>query len=541
MPADLGAQASSIALRDSVIARELQRLVESGRHDAQRWPVLRDVLQDLRATYGTNGWKPLWSTSGIPTLSAKQVTQQLAQIDTRGLSSADYDAARLDALAASSSPHNQALVVEFDVMLTVATTRAVRSLQYGRVPATAAHAQLRFTHEPFDLQATLRTLASSSDAVAIFDGLEPPFLHYRLLKLALARYRVMNVDSSVRALRLRATLRAGERDPGIPVVRRTLITFGDLPMATAVSPGADSLRYDSTLVAAVERFQRRHGLTTDGALGVGTMAQLQRPIADRISQIQLTMERWRWLPHTISTPPPIIVNIPAFRLYAFTRNSDREADLISMDVVVGKAFDHKTPVFSSALRYLVFSPYWDVPPSIARKETIPLARRDPTYLARNEFEIVNNSDVLLGTSDAAVDAVAAGRARIRQRPGPKNALGVVKFIFPNAFNVYLHDTPAQAVFLRSRRDASHGCIRIAEPLRLASFLLRDQTAWDSTRMSEATHRATPLQVDLSQPVPVHMVYATAAARENGELDFYADIYGHDRTLARLLARGYPFP
>jgi murein L,D-transpeptidase YcbB/YkuD len=468
--ADLGSQSVSSTSRDSAVATGLRRVIESGRNASQRWPVLHDVSRDLRTAYGANGWLPLWTTDGVPTEAARIVVQQLAQIDARGLSPADYDVAPLATLVAQPALVTPDAVIRFDMMLSVAATRALSGLQFGRVPASAVHAQLRFVHEPYDVAEALRALAASTDPAVLFDAAEPPFLHYQLLKAALARFRAVTPDTTTLAGLTRGTKRA--RD-------------------------------------------------------------------DRVAQIALTMERWRWLPHTISTPPPIIVNIPAFRLHAFTSNSDREADLISMDVVVGQAFDHKTPVFST-LRYLIFSPYWDVPPSIARKELLPLARRDPSYLRRGEYEAVSNSGAVIGTSSSAINAVAAGHARLRQRPGSKNALGGVKFIFPNSYNVYLHDTPSQSVFLRARRDASHGCVRIAQPLRLASFLLRDQPGWDSTRVAEASHRSAPLQVNLTQPVPVHIVYATAVARENGEVNFYADLYGHDRTLARLLARGYPY-
>lgn len=214
---------------------------------------------------------------------------------------------------------------------------------------------------------------------------------------------------------------------------------------------------------------------------------------------------------------------------------------MNMDVVVGRAYRHRTPVFSSTMRYLIFSPYWDVPPGITRKEILPKAHRDPGFLAREHYEIVSSAGALLGTSAAAVAAVDEGRARIRQKPGAQNSLGGVKFIFPNDHNVYLHDTPAQSLFSRARRDFSHGCIRISQPARLAEFLLRDQAGWDSTTIVAAMRLPMPRQVTLTRPVPVHVVYATAGAREDGVVLFFDDIYGYDRSLAALLAKGYPYP
>ncbi len=258
-----------------------------------------------------------------------------------------------------------------------------------------------------------------------------------------------------------------------------------------------------------------------------------------VKQIMLTLERWRWLPHQFNTTP-IFVNIPAFRLHALAANSDREADMLSMDVVVGAAYDHRTPVFSDMLEYIVFAPYWDVPESIARAELLDRALRDPRMLAVNNYQIVDARERVLKNSVSAVRAVAAGKARIRQLPGGTNALGRVKFVFPNEFNVYMHDTPTQSAFKRDRRDVSHGCIRLANPAALARRLLRDQPAWDSTAIESAMRAREPRRVNLTTGVPVHVVYATAVAREDGTVQFHDDIYRLDAALAAQLARGYPY-
>ena len=473
----------------SPVSEALQRIVSSNRLAAQRWPQLSDVAADLRTVYAGSGWAPLWTQGGRPTASALRTLDQLTQIDARGLDPVDYDVSRLVALTAAlrgsaSVPATPALIAEFDAMLSTAALRALRSLQYGRVSARVAHAQLRFQHEPWDAPSVLRTLTTSADPSRQFAEAEPPYEHYRLLVAALGRYRALASDTAL----LRATVRDTTRKRGAPE----------------------------------------------------SMAALRRRLEARIGQITITLERWRWLPHRFATPP-IIVNIPAFELYAFRGLSERERDVLRMNVVVGKAYDHKTPVFSGALRYLVFSPYWDVPPSIARKEVLPKARRDLAYLTRNAFEIVGANEQVMAMSHAALDAVSAGNARIRQRPGVLNALGSVKFIFPNEFNVYMHDTPAQELFGEARRDFSHGCIRLSRPAELAALLLREQAGWDSTRIAAAMHRPTPLQVSLTTPVPVHVVYATVVARDDGTVVFHDDIYGHDRRLRTLLQGGYPYP
>jgi L,D-transpeptidase YcbB len=529
----------TVYAQSAASAAELIRaVVLDGEHDGQRWPLLSDVTPQLLALYEGTG-TPLWSRDGETTPAAALVVKQLELLDARGLSAADYDASRLRTLVMSGTL-DAAASAELDVSLTVNALRALRALRFGRVSARVVHAQLGFAREAYDETAAIREMTTSTNPSLLFDAAEPPFLHYHLLKNAMARYRALALDTSLQRVTVRGTLRPNGVDSGVPQIRRVLAALGDLPSFAARAGGSDSLLYDSTLVIAMKRFQLRQGFAIDGIVGPATLARMHQPFAERVAQMALTLERWRWLPHTLGDPPPIIVNVPAFRLHAFTTNGDRESDLISMDVVVGDAFNHRTPVFSGSLQYLVFSPYWDVPPSITRREILPKARRDRGYLDRGNYEVVSNSGSVLGTSSSAVAAVAAGRARIRQKPGPTNSLGGVKFIFPNAFNVYLHDTPAQSVFSRVRRDASHGCIRVADPVRLAAFLLRNQAGWDSTRIVAAMHQSTPEQLNLAERVPVHIVYATAVAREDGVVFFYDDIYGHDKSLAALLAKGYPY-
>ncbi len=469
-------------------AIELQRLVSSNRYAGLRWPLLSDVAAELRDTYTANAWAPLWTRGGQPTASAIATIAELVQLDARGLEPADYDAARLDSLSrvlrAATQEIPDAQVAAFDLMLSTASLRSLRALQYGRVSARLAHADLRFTHEPWDAVAALRMLAATTNPSQQFVAAEPPYLHYRLLVSALSLYRAMAYDT--------ALLRQALRD-------------------TTLKPG----RTESVLT-------------------------LRRRLDARVQQIVLSLERWRWLPHRFAEPP-IIVNIPAFELYAFQSANDRAAEMLRMNVVVGRAYDHKTPVFSGAVRHIIFSPYWDVPPSIAKKEILPKARRDLGYLTRNAYEIVGANERVMSTTRSAIEAVQAGRARIRQRPGKQNALGGVKFIFPNEFNVYMHDTPSQSLFGEARRDFSHGCIRLSQPAVLAALLLRDQPGWDSTRIATEMHRGAPLQVPLTSPVPVHVVYATALAREDGSVAFYDDIYGHDTRLRALLKGGYPYP
>lgn len=254
----------------------------------------------------------------------------------------------------------------------------------------------------------------------------------------------------------------------------------------------------------------------------------------RLAQIELTMERWRWLPRTFDVPP-VIVNIPAYHLSVLSNDSATAP--LSMDVVVGTANRHETPIFTDTIRFVEFAPYWIVPLSIAKAELIQLAMSDPHILTVNNYEIVNSRGTVLVPSLPALRRVLAGTAFIRQLPGGSNSLGRVKFLFPNVHDVYLHDSPLRSDFERRRRDRSHGCIRIADARGLAVRLLREQPEWTVARIDRAMNARTPTRVALSRGVPVYLFYATAVAAADGGVEFHADVYGLDAALAAQLARG----
>ena len=304
-------------------------------------------------------------------------------------------------------------------------------------------------------------------------------------------------------------------------MRAHLAALGDLPADGPPPAPEHASHYDAALEQGMKHYQARHGLAADGVIGPATVQALQVPIAERAEQIALAMERLRWLPY--SWPRRfIVVNIPEFRLRAYTADSGQPP--LEMNVVVGEAalkLKHKTPVLMADMQYLVFRPYWIVPASIIRKELAPKINADPSYLERNKMEVRNG--------------------RIRQRPGPSNSLGLVKFIFPNPHHVYLHDTPSKGLFARARRDFSHGCIRVADPPALAEYALAETAGWDATRIARAMKSGPDNRhVPLGEPIPVYLLYATAVADGAGQVHFFADIYDHDASLRRELSKGYPY-
>ena len=256
--------------------------------------------------------------------------------------------------------------------------------------------------------------------------------------------------------------------------------------------------------------------------------------------MELTLERWRWLPYEYQQSP-IVVNVPEFRLRAY---DDQFKIEVTMKVVVGKAYGHDTPIFASKMRSVIFRPYWKVPLSIARAETIPSLKRNPDYLAKENMEIVDSHENVVSSgaiTDEMLEELRRGTLSFRQRPGPKNSLGLIKFMFPNEFDVYMHDTPATELFSRSKRDFSHGCIRLENPVDLAVWVLRNNPGWDIDRIRAAMNGTTTEEVTLTQPIPVLIVYGSVIVSSDGVVHFYDDIYKHDAALEQALDKGYPYP
>jgi murein L,D-transpeptidase YcbB/YkuD len=324
------------------------------------------------------------------------------------------------------------------------------------------------------------------------------------------------------------TIEPGDVYPGAARLEQLLRLLGDLDVRSS----SQSMIYQGPLVDAVRHFQARHGLDPDGRFGKATFRELSTPLKHRVRQIELTLERWRWLPTSFSRPP-IVVNIPEFRLYAV--NDVFEAEF-EMKVVVGKSYRHQTPVFRDDMTHVIFRPYWNVPLSIQRAELVPKISKDASYLVANGYEVVDRRGQVLA-GEATPETIAqlrSGTLTIRQKPGSMNALGLIKFMFPNEYNVYLHGTPAMALFSKSRRDFSHGCIRVEKPEELAAWVLRGISEWTPERIFDAQHGAKTLQVNLPRPIPVLIFYGTAVVREDGEVSFFHDIYGHDKSLDDVL-------
>ncbi|HMA01886.1 MAG TPA: L,D-transpeptidase family protein [Gemmatimonadaceae bacterium] len=532
------AQVSSAELR------KLRASVEAGTADGAQHGDLARYRAALLRIYADTTSPLLWIAQGRPRAQASAMVAELSDAAMRGLDPADYDADRLatrlhDLRAASPVRDGDSLLLRADAWLTLSAMRYIDHARAGRVDPAPLGFVIPTKSAPRDFAAILPSLSRVPDVRASIDSLEPPYDRFRALEKLLHRYRTLSADSSLGDLPdLASPLHPQDRWEGTSALRRLLAALGDTSIREVSAASSDTDLYTPGLVENVKHFQASRGLSNDGVIGKATLRQLRTSIVTRIAQIELTMERWRWLPDPAASRL-LVVNIPEFRLYALERNANRVLARERMDVIVGSAFNgRRTPVLASSVRAVVFHPYWDVPLSIARREEIPKIRRDSSYAAREGMEIVRGIDaaaVRFPITPVNLQRVLDGTLRLRQRPGPRNALGNVKFVFPNAYNVYLHDTPLQSLFTHERRDFSHGCIRASDPEGLAAFVLADEEGWEREHIEASIANPELRTVTLKHPVPIFVVYATVIANPDGTSSFLPDLYGHDAALARALA------
>ena len=496
--------------------------------------------------YSRSNRGPVWFTADGRRPDVSVALHALRAAGERGLAPEDYDIGALereiDALEAGDRDPDA--VSRADAAMTVTMLQFLSDLRFGRVRPQQIEPHFRAPAKDAAFVAELRDAVARGRLAAMIDAVEPAFPLYVRLKRLLATYQVLAAQPGIMLPPLvspRNKVVVGDAYAGVPALRAQLVRLADLAPDSAI-PAED--RYTEALAEAVRRFQTRHGLEADGVLGKDTLAALNVPLTERLTQIALSLERLRWLPQ-LSPGPLIAINIPSFRLWAFADASGAQRAILSMPVVVGRAVRTETPVFIGEMRLVEFSPYWNVPPSILRSELMPLLARDPSYLDRENMEVVstvNHGQALAAGAEARIAALRAGEARLRQRPGPRNALGGVKFVLPNTMDIYLHATPARELFERTRRDFSHGCIRVREPEALAQFVLQGKPEWTPAQIEAAMTSGVNRTVQLAAPVPVVVFYTTVIADGEGRALFLRDIYGHDsklRDALRGVSRGVP--
>jgi L,D-transpeptidase YcbB len=460
-----------------------------------------------RTFYQRNSWQPAWLDNGRVPAPLQDLVRELRRAEEHGLDPAAYHLEAIDVLIARTL--TGAATIEERLALELLATDAfllyAGHLVSGRVDPATLISNWCIAGRREDLVGALQTAVHEHSPADVLRRLAPQHRDYRRLQNALAAYRMIAGRGGWEPIDAGSALRRGDAGPRVAQLRSRLRITGEY----SAGNDRDDSHFDEALEAAVRRFQRRHGLDVDGIVGGETLRALNFPLSRRIGQIIANLERWRWLPSSLGERH-LIVNIASFSLEIV----EKDQVVLAMKTVVGTEYQ-KTPVFSSRITHVILDPYWNVPASIARNELRPRFQADPGYAAKNHYEVLPDG-------------------RIRQRPGPWNALGRVKFHLPNDFSVYLHDTPSTAGFARSVRAFSHGCIRLGQPLDLAEYLLRDDPRWDRSAIEAATGRGRQTEIAVRQPLPVHILYWTAWVGRDGEIEFRNDLYGRDEPLLKSL-------
>jgi L,D-transpeptidase YcbB len=520
--------------------QELRAIVTSGRLADLQWPNFSENSVAVKEFYNESGNRLGWSRGGKPRTQAIESIGILEAADQKGLDSRDYDGVkwpdRLQTLQSSGGATESALV-KFDVALTVSLIRYGTDLHLGKIDPKILHKDFDPEREKHNAGEFLwKNVVGARSVKDALTRVESPYPGYQRTLLALQKYMEMAKEEVPDPVpQVKKPIAPGQEFEGTGKLVRRLQFLGDLPASRSAPENSQS--YSGDVAEGVKRFQMRHGLEAAGKLGPQTITELNRPMSERVEALRLTLERWRWIPHNF-TQPPILVNIPEFILRAY----DAPGKLaLMMPVVVGRALRTQTPVLEEDMKYVIFWPYWNVPPSIVRGEIIPKITKDPAYIQKNSFEVVMYSGQVVTdgvVSEEVLAQLRAGKLMVRQKPGPKNALGLIKFIFPNDQNVYLHSTPSQSLFSESRRDFSHGCIRVEDPKALAEWVLRNNPGWTIERIGAAFKAGKQQQVNLTHEIPVLIVYGTAIAKESGQIFFFDDIYGYDKAMRKLFEQAY---
>ena len=477
------------------------------------------VSEFVNNIYRSSNFQPIWLAAHRSEKNLHDLLSIINNASNDALNPANYNADKI-----LSWTNNQDLdsnvTASYDVALTVSLIRYLHDLRQGQIDPDEIHYPIHIAPKPpLDVAALVNQHLSSETLTALPALFEPKAKQYQQLKHVLHRLQQSNYKTALNEFSPPILLYPGDKHLQIENLRQHLLAMGFLKQEN----NSENQTYDEHLVAAVKSLQRQQGLSADGIIGPATVALFDQSPNEKIAQIELAMERARWIPDT-KDGPLILVNIPAFELWAF--NSADDPNPLNMKVIVGKSPDNQTPILWEEMKYLEFMPYWNIPQSIFKKEILPKTANNQGYLASHDIELIRHQN--------SAEKGGGSYIRARQRPGSKNPLGRVKFVFPNKADVYLHDTPGRAAFNKPRRDLSHGCVRVSDPERLAAFVLGEQKGWDIERIREAMSTPKTRHVTLSQSVPVLFYYATTFVDPDNQLRFYPDIYGQDEQLKQAL-------
>ena len=480
----------------------------------------------------------LWIKEGRPTSQAENLISLLESSRQEGLTPEDYHLDRIRSLVnalnqsvrkqESPDPEKQ---VDLELLLTDAYVLFGSHLEFGRTNPAVVDPTWLFINTETNSLSRLESAALQGTAISYLQHLQPASAGYHRLIEALRRYIKIQKNGGWPIIPAGAPLKINNVDSRIKLIRKRLSITGDMRLSEHVNNPAV---FDEDVMEGVQHFQKRHGIDPDGVVGPGTLSAMNTPVQYRIQQIELNLERWRWIPRDLGKRY-VLVNIADYSLVVV----DDQSTVLRMRVVVGKSY-RRTPVFRDAIKYMVLNPYWNVPYKIAVEDKLPLIRKNPMYLIQHHIKVFetaggeNAPDIDPMTIDWSRLSTSNFPYRFRQDPGPLNALGRIKFLLSNKFSIYLHDTPQRSLFKRTSRSFSSGCIRIEKPLELAEYLLKDDPLWSAKRISEVIASETPTVVRLKEPMPVYLLYWTAWVDKTGMVCFGKDIYDRDPPLDKAL-------
>ena len=490
---------------------------------------IRNEKLCLASIYTATGLNPLWVTEKGPGEKAAIILHFLANAETEGLRVSDYNVAEIKSLWNAGEPDHLA---QLDTQLTLSFIKYAHDVSHGRIlpfeAAPSLFAEAGDSH--FRPVLIIKQALAAPDLARYIAELPPSHKQYRILREALQLYRDISKSGGWDKVVDGRTLHPEDRDERVRQVRRRLAKTGDYE-----GRPENEFFYDDQLVQAIKKFQRKFSLEVDGIIGKKTLSALNTTAEETVNTIIVNMARWRWQEKELGKRY-IMVNIANYSLKAV--EDDRE--VLEMAVIVGK-FQHQTPVFSHRVQYVDFNPFWNIPPSIARNEELPELRKDRYYLVNRKVRLFSGwQDDAVELDSTAIDWTTVlpdemNRYKLRQDPGPWNALGQVKLVFPNEYNVYIHGTPQQELFEHNARSFSHGCIRASQPLELALFALAEESeGWSMEKINEIVAQGERKVINISSPLPVHITYQTAWIDKSGTINYSYDVYGRDRKLAEIL-------
>jgi murein L,D-transpeptidase YcbB/YkuD len=514
-----GAQAESAWQKES--SRYLEQLLKNN----------PDQLQELKESellefYRQRKYKLLWSNEKGRLDRAYDLLHVIIKAKDEGLEPADY---YLEEFSKYWDSTGLGESVQLDLLLSAALYRYSKDVYSGRLIASDLDPDWHIKNASLNVSRLFADVARKTSIARLLEQLPPPHAGYQSLKQQLQNFRELAQQGGWQRLGWGPVLERGMQHEQVVPLRRRLKLTGDL----AVDPFPDMNMYDRWLEEAVMHYQQRHGLEVDGKVGPQTRRSLNVMVSDRIRQIRINMERWRWLPRELGKRY-VMVNMTGYELYIMENGSE----VLSMPVIIGKSY-RSTPTFSGLISYMEYNPYWTIPKKLVLEDIVPRQLRDPSYLSRKSIKVYKGWAKAKEIDPKTVDWSNIDEDKfpywMRQEPGPKNALGRVKFIFSNPYAVYLHGTPDRHLFDRVVRALSSGCIRVKDPVRLAAFLLNDGTQQKEEEVLENIHLGTNQSVTLPVAIPIYLLYWTAWVDQDGKMNFRHDVYGRDDRLNRLFS------